>query len=239
MGLKMQDTSSHSPASPQSSDGPQHLVVALDGPAGAGKSTVAKRVAAKLGVRFLDTGAMYRAVTLKALRSDVEPGDGEALGQLAAALAIDFDREGKILVGGRCLEPAIRDKDVTRLVSEVSAHGSVREAIVARQREFGETWPGLVAEGRDTTTVVFAGAPHKFYLDASSLERAKRRAKEEGRETELAEIQADIERRDRHDSGREHSPLRKAEDAHRIDTDGKTIDQVVDELLAIIEAGSR
>jgi len=238
MDLTMQDSTSQSTAVPHRRDEPHNLVVALDGPAGAGKSTVAKRVAAKLGVRFLDTGAMYRAVTLKALRSDVEPSDGETLGQLAAGLAIDFDSDGKILVGGRCLEPAIRDKDVTRLVSEVSAHGSVREAIVARQRELGETWPGLVAEGRDTTTVVFAGAPYKFYLDASSLERAKRRAKEQGREHELADIQADIERRDRHDSGRQHSPLRKADDAHLVDTDGKTIDQVVEELLTIIGDGA-
>lgn len=213
-------------------------MVALDGPAGAGKSTVAKLLAAKLGVRFLDTGAMYRAVTLKALRSDVEPGDGEALGKLAHGMSIDFDSDGKILVGGRCLEPAIRDRDVTRLVSEVSAHGAVRDAIVARQRELGDSWPGLVAEGRDTTTVVFSRAPFKFYLDASSIERAKRRAKEEGREHELDEIQADIERRDRHDSGRKHSPLRKAEDAHLINTDGKTIDKVVEQLLTIIEGGA-
>ena len=238
MGAKMQDTTSQSAAAHQGSGEARNLVVALDGPAGAGKSTVAKRVAAKLGVRFLDTGAMYRAVTLKALRSDVPPGDGEALGELARGMVMDFDRDGKILVGGRCLEPAIRDRDVTRHVSEVSAHGAVREAIVARQRELGEIWPGLVAEGRDTTTVVFSGAPYKFYLDASSLERAKRRAKEEGREGELESIQADIERRDRHDSGRKHSPLRKAEDAHLIDTDKKSIDQVVDELLTIIRGGA-
>ena len=200
---------------------------------------MAKRVAAKLGVRFLDTGAMYRAVALKALHSDIEPGDGEALGQIARSLSIDFDDEGLILVSGRCLEPAIRDRDVTRNVSEVSAHGSVREAIVARQRELGLEWPGLVAEGRDTTTVVFAEAAHKFYLDASSLERAKRRAKEEGREHELAEIQEDIERRDRHDSGREHSPLRRAEDAHFVDTDGKTIDQVVEQVLSLIGEATR
>jgi cytidylate kinase len=215
-----------------------HLIVALDGPAGAGKSTVAKRVAAALGVRFLDTGAMYRAVTLKALELDLEPSDGVGLGQLTRKLAIDFDEEGRVLVGGRCLEPAIRAQDVTRHVSEVSAHGSVREAVVARQQEFGRSWPGLVAEGRDTTTVVFAEAAHKFYLDASSRERALRRAKQEGREEALAEIQADIVRRDHHDSTRKHSPLRVAEDAQLIDTDGKAIKDVVAELLVAIRGGA-
>jgi cytidylate kinase len=220
------------------SGSPERLIIALDGPAGAGKSTVAKRVAQTLGVRFLDTGAMYRAVTLKALENEIDPSDSKALGALVDSMVMDFTEEGQILVGGCCLEPAIRTQEVTSLVSEVSAHGSVREAVVARQQELGHIWPGLVAEGRDTTTVVFDDAAFKFYIDASSLERAKRRAKQEGREEQLAEIQADIERRDHYDSNRELSPLCLAKDAHLVNTDGKSIDEVVDELLAIIHGSA-
>jgi CMP/dCMP kinase len=219
--------------------GHEHLVVALDGPAGAGKSTVAKRVAHELGVRFLDTGAMYRAVTLRALELGIDPGDHLGLGTLAAGLALDFNEEGQVLVEGVCLEPAIRAQAVTSLVSEVSAHGSVRDAVVARQQELGHTWPGLVAEGRDTTTVVFKDAPFKFYMDASSRERAKRRSKQEGREKEIESIQSDIERRDHYDSSRAHSPLQVAQDAHVIDTDQKSLEEVVHLVLSIIRGDSR
>ena len=216
-------------------DAQRPLVVALDGPAGAGKSTVARGLADKLGVRFLDTGAMYRALTHLALERGVAPGDGEALAALAAEVVLDFDAGGRVLADGELLEPAVRSAAVTRAVSEVSAHGGVREAVVARQREFGRAWEGLVAEGRDTTTVVFPNAAHRFYLDASAGERARRRAAELGTPEEVAAIQADIERRDAHDSNRVHSPLRLGEGVTVVDTDGLTPAEVVVRVLAIVE----
>ena len=213
------------------------LVVALDGPAGAGKSTVARGLADELGVRFLDTGAMYRALTHLALERGIAPGDAEALTALAGEVVLDFDARGRVLADGVLLEPAVRSAEVTRAVSEVSAHGGVREAVVARQREFGRVWEGLVAEGRDTTTVVFPDAAHRFYLDASAAERARRRAAELGTPEDVAAIQADIERRDAYDSGRAHSPLRLGQGVTVIDTDGRTPGAVVALLLA--ELGER
>lgn len=211
------------------------LVIAIDGPAGAGKSTVARGLAAALGLRFLDTGAMYRAVTLLAHERGIDDGDGVNLGGLAREVCLDFDSDGHILGGGRSLEPAIRSSDVTQSVSEVSAHAAVREAVVARQQEFGRLWEGLVAEGRDTTTVVFPDARFLFYLDASPAERARRRAAELGVPEDAARIQAELEARDAYDSGREHSPLILADGVTRIDTDGLGPDEVIAKLLGIIQ----
>lgn len=208
----------------------------MDGPAGAGKSTVARGLAQALGIRFLDTGAMYRALTHLALERGIAPSDGARLGQLAREVQLDFDAAGTVLADGVCLEPAVRSAPVTRAVSEVSAHGAVREAVVARQQEFGTQWAGLVAEGRDTTTVVFPEAAFRFYLDASAGERARRRALELGTPDEVAAIQADIERRDAHDSGRVHSPLRIGPGVTVVDTDRMTPDEVIGVLLRIVEA---
>ncbi len=208
------------------------MIIAVDGPAAAGKSTIARRVARELGLTYLDTGAMYRAVTLAVLRHGDSPADGEACGAVARGLALDFDERGRIRIDGVPGEPAIRGPEVTREVSHVSAHPEVRAAIVAEQRALAARSAGVVAEGRDTTTVVFPRADHKFFLDASPRERARRRALDLGEPGRAAEIQAELERRDRLDSERAHSPLFQAPDAVRIDTDGLSIEQVVERILA-------
>lgn len=217
----------------------ERLVIAIDGPAGAGKSTVARGLAKALGVRFLDTGAMYRAVTLLAREAGIDPGAGPELGALAARSKLDFDSDGHIRLGVRSLEPEIRSESVTAQVSEVSAQPEVRAKIVARQQEFGAQWEGLVAEGRDTTTVVFPDARFRFFLDASPAERARRRAVELGIPEQAERIQAEIEARDAYDSGREHSPLRLGSDVIHVDTDGHTPEEVVAQLLELVEAGER
>ena len=213
------------------------MIIALDGPAGAGKSTVAAAVARALGFAFLDTGAMYRAVTLVVLERGIAPEDATACAAVARALALGFDAQGRIHIDGRPGEPAIRGPAVTGAVSIVSAHGGVREAVVAEQRQLAAGSAGVVAEGRDTTTVVFPRADHKFYLHASARERARRRALQEHSPEREQEIQAEIERRDRLDSSRPHSPLVQAADALRIDTDGLPVEQVVERILARVRRG--
>lgn len=211
---------------------PGLMILALDGPAGVGKSTVARRLAHALGGFFLDTGAMYRALTLAILERGVAPADAAGCARVARALALDFDAEGHVLYDGRPGEPAIRGAEVTAAVSAVSAHAGVREAVVARQRALAGRHRIVVAEGRDTTTVVFPDATHKFYLSASVEERARRRAHQERALARLEEIRADIVRRDGLDSSRSHSPLRAASDAERVETDGLGVDEVVARLLA-------
>lgn len=220
------------------------MIVAIDGPAGAGKSSVARGLARALGWFFLDTGAMYRAVTLVALHEGVAPEDGEALGRLAQALDLDFDGEGRILINGECGEPEVRSAAVNARVSVVAAHPSVRAATVARQRAVAERLAaegrGLVAEGRDTTTTVFPEADHKFYLHASPAVRARRRAAQEGRPlspAELRDLEAELEARDALDSGREHSPLRQAPDAVLVETDDRSLEEVVAALKEALERG--
>jgi len=210
------------------------MIIALDGPAGSGKSTVARRLAERLGLRFLDTGAMYRAVTLAALERGVDPMDAEGCGELARTLRLGFDAAGRITLDGRAAEPAIRGDEVTRWVSAVSAHSAVRAAIVPQQRAEAGRGAGIVAEGRDIGTVVFPHADVKFFLTAGAAERARRRALERGEPERLAEFQADIERRDHHDSTRADSPLRQAADALLVDTDGRDVEAVVAGLLEVL-----
>jgi cytidylate kinase len=180
---------------------------------------------------------MYRAVTLAVLERGLAPEDGRACAAVARALALDFDAGGHVLLDGRPGEPAIRGPEVTRAVSLVAAHEGVRAAVVARQRAVAaaagrDGRGGVVAEGRDTTTVVFPDATHKFYLSASVGERALRRARQENALARLPEIRGEIERRDRLDSEREHSPLRVSPDARRIETDGLSAEEVLARLLA-------
>lgn len=208
------------------------MIIAMDGPAGSGKSTVAARVAEALGLAFLDTGAMYRAVTLAVLRDGIHPADAEACAAVARRLRLDFDESGRVLIDGVPGEPDIRSRTVTLTVSEVSAHAPVRKSVVAKQRDFAARWKGLVAEGRDMTTVVFPEADHKFFLNAQPRERARRRALQEGRPESIDEIQADIERRDTLDTMRACSPLRRAPDAIEVLTDALTEDEVVAQILA-------
>ena len=209
------------------------MIVAIDGPAGVGKSTVAKALAAALGLRVLDTGAMYRAVTWKALAEGVDVGDGGACGSLAEGIQLGFGAEG-IVIDGVGRESEIRSVEVDRAVSIVAAHSAVRAAIVPMQREIAVD--GAVAEGRDTTTVVFPQAEHRFFLAASAEERSRRRAAQRGGEESLQSILAEIERRDRLDSTRADSPLRRGEGVRVVETDGLDAAGVVAEMLAVIRA---
>jgi CMP/dCMP kinase len=205
------------------------MVIAIDGPAGAGKSTVARRVAEALGFTYLDSGAMYRAVALAALRAGVDVDDGEAVGELAWRLDIGFGG-GSVLLDGQPVGGEIRSPEVTIAASRVSVHPQVRQAMVKRQRELIAAG-NYVAEGRDIGTVVSPDSPLKVFLNASREERARRRASETGgNETSVLEA---IEDRDRRDRTREHGALRTADDAVAIDTTDLSVDQVVDRVVEL------
>jgi len=216
----------------------KNKIIAIDGPAGSGKSTTARLVAARLEYNYLDTGAMYRAITHFALEHGVAPSDGPKLTTLAEKLSIEFETHedvNQIFLNGKDITDEIREPEVTKHVSEVSAHKGVREALVARQRELGKDG-SVVAEGRDTTTVVFPNAHLKIFLSASIRERAERRMIDLSKMnvvTTLEEQMADIERRDEYDSNRQHSPLTKAKDAHTVDTSNCTIEEQVERVLSL------
>jgi cytidylate kinase len=209
------------------------MVIAIDGPAGAGKSTVARGVADALGFTYLDSGAMYRSVALAALRSGTDPDDAEALGPLASGLEIEFDAE-RISLNGDDIGEAIRTPEVTAAASRVSVHPAVREAMVARQRALIAT-ADYVAEGRDIGTVVSPDAPLKIYLTASDEERARRRAAETGERP--VQVLSQQTERDERDRSREHGALKAADDAVAIDTTELDLDDVVERVAAI--AGER
>ena len=216
-------------------------VIAIDGPAGSGKSTTAKIVAERLGYTYLDTGAMYRALTYYALENKIDPSDEKKLAEIAKKLLLEFcskDGGNFVYMNGRDISSEIRTPEVTGNVSEVSAHLLVRKAMVAKQKEFGKNG-SIVAEGRDTTTVVFPEADLKIYMDASVKERARRRLLDisnMGIESDLSEQEQDIRRRDEYDSGREHSPLTRAKDAVVIDTTDLTIEKQVDRIVKLFQA---
>jgi CMP/dCMP kinase len=210
------------------------MIIAIDGPAAAGKSTVAKTVARELQLAFLDTGAMYRAVTLAVLEAGVDPLDERGCARIAASARLTFDEDERVLLDGRPAEPEIRSATVTQAVSFVSAHPSGRAAVVPLQRREAERRGGIVAEGRDVGSVVFPLADFKFYLDASSEVRARRRADEIGAPERYGEILASIRTRDRLDTTRKDSPLVKAPGAIVIDTDGMDPAEVAREMLARI-----
>jgi cytidylate kinase len=204
-------------------------VIAIDGPAGSGKSTVARRLAERLGLPYLDTGAMYRAVAFAALQRDVDPDDDERVGKLAVAVAIDVDE--RVLVDGFDATVEIRGPEVTRAVSVVAANPTVRIELRRRQREWAVARGGGVIEGRDIGSVVFPEAELKVYLTAAPEARAARRAKEVT-DLDYETVAADIARRDALDQGREDSPLVEADDAVLVDTTDRTIDEVVDDVIA-------
>ena len=216
-------------------------VIAIDGPAGSGKSTTAKIVAERLGFTYLDTGAMYRALTYYALENKINQADEKKLAEIAEQLPLEFrriDGGNLVFLNGQDISKEIRTPEVTKNVSEVSAHLLVRRAMVARQKDFGKKG-SIVAEGRDTTTVVFPDADLKIYMDASVKERAKRRLldlSKMGIESDLSEQEQDINRRDEFDSGREHSPLFRAEDAVVIDTTNLTSEKQVDRIVELFQA---
>lgn len=205
------------------------MVIAIDGPAGAGKSSVARAVAAELGFTYLNSGAMYRCVALAAIEAGVNLDDGEALGPLAGGLRIELDG-GRVLLGERDVSAAIRGRDVTAAASHVSVHREVREAMVACQRQLIAAG-NYVAEGRDIGTVVSPEAPLKVFLTASEEERARRRAAETGEDFEsVLDAQR---RRDSRDTAREHGALRAAEDAVELDTTDLGLEEVVGRVVAL------
>jgi cytidylate kinase len=205
------------------------MVIAIDGPAGAGKSSVARAVAAELGFTYLDSGAMYRSVALEALERQLDLDDGEGLGALAGGLGIEFDGR-RVLLDGADVSDAIRAPAVTAAASRVSVHPEVREAMVSRQRDLIATGR-YVAEGRDIGTVVSPDAPLKVFLTASDEERARRRAAETGEDYEsVLDAQR---RRDERDTEREHGALRAAGDAVDLDTSSMGLEDVVGRVVAL------
>lgn len=215
------------------------IVVAIDGPAGAGKSTIAKLAAEKLGYAYIDTGAMYRSVAWSFLQTGAA-FDEDFISKLAAAMVIDFKPEARInrvFVDGTEVTDAIRTPEVTAVVSRVAAIGAVREAMVEQQRRMG-TVGGVLMDGRDIGTVVFPNAQLKIFLTASVEERARRRYKEmlqKGQQVELEQLAADIAARDKADSERAIGPLRQAEDAILLDTSNMSISQVTEKILQLVQ----
>lgn len=215
------------------------MQIAIDGPASAGKSTIAKRVAKELGFIYCDTGAMYRTVTYMAIKDQLGFGDEAAIMQHLANMTIRFepgDPEQSVLMNDEDVTLAIREPDVTNNVSQVSALPKVRTELVKRQRDIAAS-SNIVMDGRDIGTTVLPNAEVKIYMVASVAERAKRRYKEniqKGIETPLATLEQEIAERDRKDSHRAVSPLRQASDAIRIDTTSMTIDEVVERILSLI-----
>lgn len=206
------------------------MVIAIDGPAGSGKSTVAKAVALRLGLEYLDTGAMYRSVAFASLRGGVDPEDGEVVGNLSRNIDLDIDPSGKVTVDGVDATIEIRGPEVTRAVSIVAANPDVRAEMRARQRQWVAKRGGGVMEGRDIGTVVFPEARLKVYLDASPEVRAARRSKEVS-DLSYETVATDLARRDALDQNRTHDPLRTADDAVVIDTSNLTVDQIVDAIM--------
>ncbi len=216
----------------QDSQSPR-LIVTIDGPAGAGKSTMARLLAQQLDIAFLDTGAMYRAVAAAALDSGVDPAEEPVVGELAANLHMRFkwdEDPPRLLVDGRDITHRLRDPDVTYAVSDVAANGGVRQELVKAQRRIGREHRRLVTEGRDQGSVVFPDATVKFYLDASPEVRAHRRAlqlRQDGKEADERKLIEQMRYRDERDRSRADGPLVCPDDAIVIDTSAMTMDQVV------------
>ncbi|MBC7330447.1 (d)CMP kinase [bacterium] len=214
------------------------LKIAIDGPAGAGKSTLARLLGEKLGIPYIDTGAIYRALALKAHRMGISEDDEENLAKLARELKIEFKRDERgmrVYLDGEDVSEAIRTPQITRLSSPVSKHPKVREALLELQRKLAEN--GGVMEGRDIGTVILPDADVKIFLTASVKVRAFRRyleLKEKGYEVNLEDLEREIEERDKRDSTRSVAPLRMAEDAVLLNTDNLTIEEMVEKALRII-----
>jgi cytidylate kinase len=216
------------------------LIVAIDGPSGVGKSTAARRLAGRLGVPFLDTGAMYRAIALKVLRSHLDPADRAAVETLAVKTDVDLEREDdgrfEVLLEGEPVEPFIRAPEVGEIASTISIHPGVRRRLVALQQEAARHWGGVL-EGRDIGTRVFPDTPHKFFLDARLDVRVRRRHDEllaAGRDLPYDQVLEEITRRDHRDRTREDSPLTHDDSYTFVDTSDLTLDEVVEVMAGAI-----
>jgi cytidylate kinase len=209
-------------------------VIAIDGPAGAGKSTIARRLAERLGYTYIDTGAMYRAVALWALREHIDPADAHRLEQLALAAEIELLPERRVALNGEDVTDSIRTPEVSGAASKVAALRGVRAALVARQRRIAER-SNVVMEGRDIGTVVFPDAKVKIFLDADPMERVRRRSGEQS-SVPQEELAAQLAARDERDRGRAESPLVQAPDATYLDSTGLTEDEVEEAILRIVRA---
>jgi cytidylate kinase len=212
------------------------LIIAIDGPSGAGKGTVARAVAARLGYRHVDTGAMYRALAWKAMQGGIDLSDEAAVAALGERARFDVE-DGRIAIDGHYVARAIRTPEMDRASTIVARHPAVRRVLVARQQSYGKGG-GVVMEGRDIGTVVFPGADLKIYLDAAPEERARRRAADPAhtspKNTQLSDVATALAERDRSDSTRAASPLAVAPDAVVMDTTGLPIERVVEQVLALV-----
>ncbi len=211
--------------------------IAIDGPGGAGKSTIAKLIAKKLGIDYIDTGAMYRALGLKMMNLGLDLQDEEALKSVLDKTEIDF-KNGDIILDGQVVSELIRTPEVSMAASKVSAFGFVRKHMVSAQQKMGES-KSVIMDGRDICTDVFPDAEYKYFVTADAEERAMRRYKElleKGQEAVFEQVLADIKQRDHNDMTRAVSPLKQAEDAELVDTTNMTIDQVVDYICGKVKA---
>lgn len=221
------------------------MIITIDGPAGSGKSTIAKMIAKELGFTYIDTGAMYRAVALKIKRSGVDPDDPLSVVKVLQSTQIDLipsENGVKVFLDGEDVSGLIRTEEIGKLASKIARHPQVRKILVRMQRKLGEKAKNAVLEGRDTGTVIFPDADIKFFFTASPEVRAERRfkeLKEKGINVNYSDILKEIKERDRLDETREDSPLRPAEDAVIIDTTGKSLHQVFRDVLQIIKERSR
>lgn len=217
----------------------KRIIVAIDGPAGAGKSTLARRVASKLGYLYINTGAMYRAVALWALRLNVATSDMHRLEQLAEAAQIELAMEDdRVILNGEDVSEAIREPHVSEAASQVSAVPGVRRALLAMQRKMAET-SSVVMEGRDIGSVVFPKAQVKIFLDADPQERARRRALElvqDGQNASIDAVAGELSQRDERDRKRKEAPLVQAPDAQLVDTTGLSLDEVEEIILRLVRA---
>lgn len=213
------------------------LIIAIDGPSGAGKGTVARALAARLGYTHLDTGAMYRAVAWKAAKEGLTLEDEDAVARLAERARLDIGPTA-VLIDDEDVTVAIRTPEIDRAAAVTARLPKVRSALVARQRKAGEQG-GIVMEGRDIGTVVFPGADVKIYLDASSEERARRRAADPahgvGRQAALSAVASELQARDHSDRTRSTSPLTLAKDAVHLDTTGLTVEETLEKVMEIVE----